>query len=97
MGYRVPSIALHAWVSGSVQGVFFRESTRRRANSLGLTGWVRNLSDGRVEVLFVGSRSACEQALEFVKLGPTGANVSGVEVEWEDTPKDLPAIFEVRF
>ncbi len=97
MGDGVSSIALHAWVSGRVQGVFFRDSTRRRAIALGLTGWVRNLHDGRVEALFVGSRSACEQALEFVRLGPTGANVSGVEVEWEDAPDGLPTIFEVRF
>ena len=97
MGDRISSIALHAWVIGRVQGVYFRESTRRRAIALGLAGWVRNLPDGRVEALFVGSRSACEQALEFVNLGPTGASVSRVDVEWEDAPEGLPTIFEVRF
>lgn len=89
--------ALHVWVSGRVQGVFFRDSTRQRAVALGLTGWVKNLPDGRVEALFVGSRVACEQALEFVKRGPRAANVTGVEHAWEVPPRDAPAIFEIRF
>jgi acylphosphatase len=89
--------ALHVWVSGRVQGVCFRDTTRQRAVSLGLVGWVKNLPDGRVEALFVGSRAACEQALQFVRTGPRGANVSGVEHDWETPPDELPAIFEVRF
>ena len=97
MNDHAQSIALHAWISGQVQGVFFRESTRRRSIALGLKGWVKNLPDGRVEALFVGSRSGCEQALEFVEAGPSGADVSGVEVEWDDPPEGLPVIFEVRF
>ncbi len=76
--------ALHVFVSGRVQGVFFRESTRRRAVELGLSGWVRNLADGRVEALFIGPRAACEQALAFVRVGPPTASVTGVEFEWED-------------
>lgn len=80
------TFALHAWVSGRVQGVFFRDSTRREAAALGLSGWVRNLPDGRVEVMFVGSRSACERALAFLRVGPPRAEVSGVEWRWEDPP-----------
>jgi acylphosphatase len=76
--------ALHVFVNGRVQGVFFRESTRRRAVELGLSGWVRNLDDGRVEALFIGSRGACEQALAFVRVGPPAAAVTGVEFNWED-------------
>jgi acylphosphatase len=91
------AVALHAWVSGRVQGVFFRDSTRRCAVSLGLSGWVRNLPDGRVEALFVGSRAACAQALEFVEVGPEGAHVTGVDTAWEEPPPDLPGLFEVRF
>ena len=79
-------VALHAWVSGRVQGVFFRDSTRRRAVELGLAGWVRNLPDGRVEALFVGPRGACEEALAFVRVGPPAAAVSGVDWRWEDAP-----------
>lgn len=66
-------------VSGRVQGVWFRESTRRCAAGLGLSGWVRNLADGRVEAEFVGPRGAVERALEFVGEGPPHARVERVE------------------
>jgi acylphosphatase len=87
--------ALHVWVKGRVQGVFFRESTRREASALGLVGWVRNLPDGRVEALFVGPRSACERALEFVRVGPPAAEVEHVDVRWEDATAPPPG-FTVR-
>jgi acylphosphatase len=90
------TVALHAWVSGRVQGVYFRESTRRRAQELGLCGWVRNLRDGRVEALFVGPRAACEGALAFVRVGPPAADVSAVEFHWEDAPSPPPVGFAVR-
>ncbi|MDH4037052.1 MAG: acylphosphatase [Candidatus Krumholzibacteria bacterium] len=77
---------MHAWVSGRVQGVFFRDSTRQRARELGLAGWVKNLPDGRVEALFVGTREACEAALAFVRIGPPAAAVSAVEWVWEEPP-----------
>jgi acylphosphatase len=89
-------VALHCWVSGRVQGVFFRDSTRRVALEMGLGGWVRNLPDGRVEALFVGSRAQCERALAFVQVGPDGAHVSGVEERWEAVPAPAPDIFRVR-
>ena len=56
-----PHWTLRVIVSGRVQGVFFRESTRREASALGLAGWVRNLSDGRVEAVFTGPRERCER------------------------------------
>ncbi len=86
---------LHVWVSGRVQGVFFRDSTRRMAAGLGLTGWVRNLGDGRVEAVFQGDRDACEQALEFVNTGPEYAQVDGVHTVWEDDAEVLTG-FEFR-
>lgn len=89
-------VALRVRVSGRVQGVFFRDSTRREAEALGLQGWVQNLPDGRVEALFVGSREACEKALAFVRVGPPRAEVTGVDVEWTAPPRDLPANFSVR-
>jgi acylphosphatase len=89
--------ALHVWVRGRVQGVFFRDSTQRRATSLGLEGWVRNLRDGRVEALFVGEDDACRQALKFVAVGPPGAVVTDVKHEWEDVPEETFSGFEVRF
>ena len=92
---RVEDVALHVWVRGRVQGVFFRDSTRREAVALGLCGWVRNLPDGRVEALFSGSRGACEQALAFVRRGPPRAEVTGVEVRWEDAVSPPPPGFAV--
>lgn len=86
---------LHVWVSGRVQGVFFRDTTRCEARALGLTGWVRNLGDGRVEAVFYGTRSACESALAFVHRGPAQAQVSGVEHAWERA-EDAPAAFDIR-
>jgi acylphosphatase len=74
---------LHVWIAGVVQGVFFRDSTRREADRLGLVGWVKNLPDGRVEAVFEGDRKNCEKALDFVKVGPPTAHVSVVEKKWE--------------
>ena len=90
------NVALRVRISGRVQGVFFRDSTRREAEALGLSGWVQNLPDGRVEAWFVGTRDACEKALAFVRVGPPRANVTGVEVEWELPPRDVPERFSVR-
>ena len=70
---------LHVWVEGRVQGVFFRDTTRNRALELELTGWVRNLQDGRVEAVFQGEREACEEALRFVGKGPSAAVVTKVD------------------
>ena len=89
-------VALHAWVAGRVQGVFFRDATRREALSFGLAGWVRNLPDGRVEALFVGPRAACEKALAFLRVGPPRAQVTNVDVAWETVPRDAPKGFEIR-
>ncbi len=88
-------VTLHAIVSGRVQGVFFRDSTRREAETLGLSGWVRNLPDGRVEAMFIGPRSACEKALAFMRTGPPRAHVTNVEFEWDAAPADAPATFEI--
>jgi acylphosphatase len=87
--------ALHAWVRGRVQGVFFRDSTRREAVARGLSGWVRNLPDGRVEALFVGRRAACERALAFVRVGPPRAQVTDVEWCWEEPPSPPPSGFAI--
>lgn len=74
---------VRAWVSGSVQGVWFRGSTVERATALGLSGWVRNLPDGRVEAAFQGSPAAVDDAVAFCQEGPPGAAVDGVETRDE--------------
>ncbi len=72
--------AIRAVVTGAVQGVGFREATRRRALADGVTGWVRNEADGSVAVHAEGPRAAVDSLLEFLRAGPRGATVAGVEV-----------------
>jgi len=73
---------LHARVYGLVQGVYFRDTTRQTANTLDLTGWVRNASDGSVEVTAEGLRPTLESLLKFLHVGPSHARVERVEAEW---------------
>jgi acylphosphatase len=73
--------AIHAYVSGRVQGVTYRQATRTAARGLDLVGWVRNLPDGRVEVWGQGEDGAVERLVEWLWLGPPGAAVTGVESE----------------
>ena len=75
-------------VRGHVQGVFFRDTTRRQAASRGVTGWVRNRADGAVEAVFEGDPDAVESMLAFVREGPGRAQVSEVEVA-EEEPEGL--------
>lgn len=79
-------ISLHCYVSGKVQGVWFRGSTKEQAEKLGLTGWVRNLPDGRVEVLVCGERNKVVQMQAWLKHGPALAKVTDLaceEVPWQ--------------
>jgi DNA ligase D-like protein (predicted 3'-phosphoesterase) len=73
--------AVRATVTGSVQGVGLRETARRRAEDLGLLGWVRNEDDGSVRFHAEGSRQAVDSLLDFLREGPRGASVAAVEVE----------------
>ena len=73
--------AVRATVRGHVQGVFFRDSTVKRANELGALGWVRNAEDGSVLVHAEGPEAAVEGLVEFLRQGPRGARVEEVEVE----------------
>lgn len=74
---------LHVLISGRVQGVGFRYATWDQAELLGLTGWVRNLHDRRVEAEFEGTRAALEAMLAWCRRGPAGAHVTEVTVHWE--------------
>lgn len=71
-------------VRGRVQGVFFRAETQDRARSLGVAGWVRNAPDGAVEAVFEGERDRVESLVEWCRHGPSLAEVTGVDVRWED-------------
>ncbi len=85
----------HIWVSGRVQGVFFRQSTEGRARDLGLVGWVRNLPDGRVEALAEGDPAALDLWLAFCREGPPAARVERVELRWEEPTGEFER-FEIR-
>ncbi len=73
----------HVFISGHVQGVYFRAETRNLARRLGLTGWVRNLWDGRVEAVFEGEPQTVERMIQWCWRGPEGAAVENVEVRYE--------------
>jgi len=77
-------VRAHVFVSGRVQGVFFRHETRLRALRNNVSGWVRNLPDGRVEAVFEGEKENVEAMIEFCRRGPPGAVVKNVEVIWEN-------------
>ena len=87
---------LHARVRGRVQGVSFRYYTQEEALRLGLSGWVRNLHDGAVEVTAEGPRAALEQLLAFLQRGPTAARVTKVQTEWSPAGGDLGA-FDIHW
>ena len=69
-------------ITGRVQGVFYRQSTREFAQSLGLAGWVRNQDDGSVAVEAVGARAQLERLVAWCRKGPPSARVDDVQVEW---------------
>ncbi len=81
-------------VRGHVQGVFFRDSTRREAQRRGVAGWVCNRPDGAVEAVFEGPAAAVEALVKFCTEGPRGADVDGVDVT-DEAPEGLTG-FEVR-
>lgn len=71
---------VHVFVSGIVQGVFFRQKTKQQAQSLGVNGWVRNLPDGRVEAIFEGEEQAVKALVDYCHQGPSYARVTNVDV-----------------
>jgi acylphosphatase len=81
-------------VSGQVQGVFFRDSTRQKAQELGLAGWVKNTPDGRVEALFEGPSDKVTEMIRWCEEGPQQASVANVDTDFEAAGGDLQS-FEV--
>jgi len=86
----------HLFISGRVQGVFYRANTQERARRLGLTGWVRNLPDGRVEAVVEGEEEKIRELINWCHEGPPGARVEDVEVHWEDYRGEFDD-FEIRY
>lgn len=81
------NICIHCFVSGKVQGVWFRASTESQAKRLGITGWARNLADGRVEVMAFGGKEKLAELYQWLQHGPELAEVSNVsyeELPWQE-------------
>ncbi len=89
-------VRAHVFISGRVQGVFFRYETRLRAIRNNVTGWVRNLPDGRVEAVFEGEKENVEAMINFCHRGPPGAIVKKVEVIWEKPAGEFKD-FHIRY
>ena len=91
----VSKVRLHARIYGLVQGVYFRDSTRQKAELLRIVGWARNARDGSVEVMAEGSRSDLESLLSFLRIGPPSARVERVETGWAEATGEFTA-FDIR-
>jgi len=87
--------AIHAWISGKVQGVYYRASTAKRAKALALTGWVKNLEDGRVELFAQGPEVQLDKLLTWCEHGPVLAKVASVDKQIAELDQQLVG-FEVR-
>lgn len=85
----------HIFISGFVQGVGFRHFIKNKASELGLTGWVRNMSDGRVEAVFSGSKEKIEKIILSCRKGPFLTEVESIEVIWKET-KEKFSSFGIR-
>ncbi|MCD6485776.1 MAG: acylphosphatase [Syntrophobacterales bacterium] len=87
---------VHVFITGKVQGVFFRSETKKQALELGLKGWVRNLHDSRVEAVFEGNENNVGKMIDWCKKGPRFAHVEGVRVV-EEPPANRFENFEIRY
>lgn len=83
-GAHIMKARAHVLVSGFVQGVFFRFETVKRARHRRVTGWVRNLPDGRVEAVFEGEKNDVDEMISFCRRGPPGAIVKDLTLYWEE-------------
>ena len=87
---------VHVKISGRVQGVFFRVSTKEKAEQLGIKGWVRNTKDGCVEAVFEGEDHLVDQMIEWCFRGPPQSKVENVEVN-EQNPTDSFVNFSIKY
>ena len=88
--------AFHALVLGEVQGVGFRYSATWRAKSLGITGWVRNLDDGSVEIWAEGGEEDLKEFVAWLREGPSGSWVRDLTLDWE-SPKNIYSSFGIAY
>jgi acylphosphatase len=86
---------IHVFVKGTVQGVYFRYSTQKKAEEYHLTGWVRNRADGSVEILCEGTEENIDAMVRWCKIGPDRADVTEVQTTWEKYTGEFN-VFEIR-
>jgi acylphosphatase len=86
----------HLFIDGKVQGVCYRAFTREVAHNLALTGWVKNLRDGRVEAVLEGEKKVIRHAIQEYYAGPPGAQVSNIDIQWEQYT-DTENRFSIRY
>ena len=82
-------VRAHIFISGDVQGVFFRRTAKAQAEKLGVVGWIRNRNDGSVEVVAQGEKDKVDKFIEWCKKGPPFAKVENMEVEWRKNIEDF--------
>lgn len=87
---------VHVVARGVIQGVGFRSAVRREASLAGVKGYVRNMPDGKVEAVFEGEYSAVMELVGFCERGPSGADVSGIDVKNEEFKGEFQS-FEIRY
>lgn len=93
---RMEKVRVKVSVDGLVQGVFYRYSTQRKAQELGVNGWVRNRWDGSVQCLLEGEREKVEALIRWCHQGPPGAQVKKVSTQWEEYKGDLKE-FSIKY
>ena len=90
------NIRVHIFVSGIVQGVFFRAHTQETANRLSLTGWVRNIYDGRVEIIAEGTKENLLKLVAWCNQGPPNALIEDVIAQWQEATDEFKN-FDIRY
>jgi acylphosphatase len=83
-------------ISGKVQGVFFRASVKKEAQKIGLTGWVRNLNDGKVELVAEGEENCLVELIEWSKKGSAWSSVKNVQIDWQDHKGEFES-FRIKY
>lgn len=86
----------HVFISGRVQGVFFRQNALKKAKSLGISGWIKNTKDGRVEAIIEGEEEKINTMIEWLKIGPPLARVKNIEIIWEKAKEEFQD-FEIQY
>ena len=87
---------VNIFISGRVQGVFFRQFIQEKAQELGLFGWVKNLADGRVEIIIEGGKEKIDKILTYLKQGPPLSKVESIEVDYQKYQGEFE-IFEIVY